>query len=745
MRPIISSLWLVAVLLLATTQYAAGQADLIVKIGDSNGESGTLLRDATSKQAGRSVDQSYLMAGVVDVTPVFSVTSLRRAGKSSPLDGTYRVTLSDSSTLRTAQIAWAKQPDVEYAIFNHRYSLEQLRTPEDFNDTHFDSLSHLPLIRAPEAWAVTRGASSVRVGVIDTGVFKDHPDLIGQFWVNTFEDLNGNGVLDDGDLNGIDDDANGYIDDVVGYDFVDRAQVVDQGDYLVRDPDASEDRLVPSAPRRAGFSHGTLVSGVISAALDNGIGVAGVSPGAKLVPIRAFGIDGLAEDDDVAAAIVYAADVGIDVINLSFGDTYYSPLMADAVRYATSQGTVIVASGGNVGTDAPHYPSDYPEAIGALWLDKEGLRRGSRASFGTGVDVGAPASFVFTTLMPSPDESLDGPPADSVLYGYRSGSSLAAPQISGAVALLRSVDPDLSPASMKAILTSTALDLGDPGWDHETASGRVDIAAALGLPYPASVSISSPQHNAGFTGGQITIEGSVLSSLFDSYSLWYGEEREGEEPSWELVAGPITDQKRMEVLASWNLDNLADTTYILRLEVLLANGQTVEDRRRIYIDHTPPEAHVIIADAALIGPHAGIQLEVESDDLSDVTMIVQHNGTEHAISSDRATRRHGHTLTWTDPSRKGGTATVQVEISNVAGLTTVLSPIVVDFPGMPNPGFLQEFATTLPAGYLLPHETDLDADGLPEVVFNRYREGWLGDTLRVAEWAGGGFRTSIDI
>ncbi|MFV1981445.1 MAG: FG-GAP-like repeat-containing protein, partial [Rhodothermia bacterium] len=236
-----------------------------------------------------------------------------------------------------------------------------------------------------------------------------------------------------------------------------------------------------------------------------------------------------------------------------------------------------------------------------------------------------------------------------------------------------------------------------------------------------------------------------MASLFESYSIWYGAEREREEPEWDLIVGPIFEQKRVETLATWNVETLPDSAYILRLEVNLSNGQTIEDRRRVYIDHTAPEVRVVVAESALNGAGAGIQVELISDDLSDARMVVSHRGAEHVISSDRRSRRHGHALTWKDPSGLGGDATLTIEVSNVAGLITTIPPTSVKLARMPNPGYLQEFETTLPSGYLLPHETDLDGDGLPEVVFNRYREGWLGDTVRVAEWAGDGFRNSIDL
>jgi hypothetical protein len=724
------------------------QAELIVKIRGDSTESAGLLRSAIGKGSTDLANASNRLASVQAVEPVFASTRTTSKRAEHGLGLVFRLSMPDSTALLQARAEWAADPDVEYAVFNHQYRLDVVASPTgeaDYSDTHFDSLTHLSLIRAPEAWTVTRGDASVRIGVIDTGVFKEHPDLRGQFWINQPEDLNGNGRLDDEDLNGIDDDQNGYIDDVVGYDFVDRSRAVDAGDYLVRDPDASEDLLSPAAPRRGGFGHGTLVSGIVSAALDNGEGIAGVAPGARLVPIRAFGIDGLGEDDDVSAAIVYAADLGLDVVNLSFGDSYYSPLMADAIRYATSQGTTVVASGGNSGSDAPHYPSDYPESIGALWLDRAGEGRGSLASYGIGIDVGAPGSFVYTTVLPPPEGLAGDLTPDSVLYGYRSGSSAAAPQVTGGVALLRSLDRSLSPASIKAILTATAVDLDEPGWDHQTASGRLDLAAALNLPYAASVTIATPRHEAGIAGEVLEITGTVVSSLFESYSVSYGFETPGREPEWTPIAEQVTVQKRDDVLATWNLAALPDSTYILRLNANLRNGQTIEDRRRLFVDRTPPEVDIILADYALNGPHGGVQVELISDDASSAEMTVSIPGASYTVSSDRSAFRHGHSLVWSDGQGLGEEVMVEVRIENKSGLSSTVGPFPISVLGMPNPGLLKETPTDLPAGYLLPEATDLDRDGLKELVFNRYREGWLGDTLSVAEWSGSGFARSLDL
>ncbi|HEY5563967.1 MAG TPA: S8 family serine peptidase [Rhodothermia bacterium] len=729
---------LVGCVLLGWTSGARAQADLIVKLRPDDPES---LRShiATLARGGTVAAKSGLFAGMTRAAPAFASASIGKRG----LEDIYVLTARDSAAFNASLEAWAESPSVEWVIPNHRYSVE--RPDDTYNDTHFDSLGHLAHIRATEAWTVTTGSGDVRIGILDTGVFLEHPDLVGQFATNPSEDLNGNGVLDAADLNGIDDDGNGYIDDVLGYDFVDRADAVDPGDYRVRDPDPSEDRFAPGLPNRLGLGHGTLVAGVAGAALNNDEGIAGVAPGARIVPLRAFAVDGLGEDDDVSAAIVYAAEQGIDVVNLSFGDTYYSPLMAEAIRYATSLGTIIVASGGNSGTDAPHYPSDYPEVIGALWLDQDGSRRGSRASYGAGIDVGAPGSFVYTTTLPPPSEMPVAQLADSLLYGYRSGSSVSAPQIAGVVALLRSVDRDLSPASIKAILASTAVDLDPPGWDHETAAGRVDAAAALDLPYPASVTITHPLHQSGFQGGILEIRGTVLNSLFQEYSVSYAVETQGEEPVWTRISGPSSSQIKNGLLAAWDASSLGDDAYLLRLQVMLKDGRTIEDRRRVILDRSPPEVTVVVADVALIEGRIGVQVEIESDDLALAELVVLKDGVEERRRSDRIALRHSRDLKWIDEAGRGGPAVFHVEVTNVAGLATATQSFSVDIPRQPPPGYVTDDVLNTPAGFLLPKAADLDRDGIPEIVLNRYQDGWLGDTVIAYEWAGFDFRPTVEI
>ncbi|MCK5741567.1 MAG: S8 family serine peptidase, partial [Chlorobi bacterium] len=243
----------------------------------------------------------------------------------------------------------------------------------------------LKAVNAERAWEKASGKGIV-VGVIDTGIDSEHPDLVNSLWINTKEDINGNGVFDPLDINGIDDDGNGVIDDVRGYDFVDQS-LVNIGDDDTRDPFPNDEH-----------SHGTLVSGVIAAQADNAIGIKGLAYDSKIMPLRAFDATGNGESDDIAAAIIYAAMQGANVINMSFGEAHASSIVEDAVKFAYESGCVLVASSGNNGWFYPHFPSDYDEVI-SVGASNEINERFSRSNYGTNLDLIAPGVNILSTYL----------------------------------------------------------------------------------------------------------------------------------------------------------------------------------------------------------------------------------------------------------------------------------------------------------------------------------------------------------
>jgi hypothetical protein len=574
----------------------------------------------------------------------------------------------------------------------------------------------------------------VDVGVIDTGFYLDHPDLTKQLGVNAAEDLNGNGRLDEGDLNGIDDDGNGYVDDVVGYDFVDRPAPIDAGEFTDRDPDPSAD------PSQFYSWHGTAVAGVAVAAPGSRMdGIAGVAPGARLVPLRALGGDGFGRTDDIAAAIIYAATQGIDVLNLSLGRDRAVPLIEDAIEYATAQGTIVVASAGNNFTDDPHYPSDYPEVLSVVWLGEDGrLPRFNRSQFGIGVDLGAPGSNVYTADFPAETIQSGESPGRRDLYRSPNGSSFSAPQVAGAAALLRSIDSTLSPGSIRSILTASASDIEGASWDHQTGAGLLDVAAALTRAYPARTQIDRPAHNQGLSArGPVPIIGTSVDPAFQHYALYYAEgtnDLDSRPDPWTEIRRPREQQVLRDTLGTWALSDLDEGAYTLRLVTRLRDGRTIEDRRRIIIDRSAPSLRLEFLGPGRVQGQSGVVADLATDDLTRARMRIRVGGRTERVVSTYRTRRHG--LSWANERSVSGPASVQIRATNASGLTTTIDTTVQLPGGTENTGLVRRTETERPRGRLLPEPVDFDGDGLSEILMNQFVDGGASDTLRSFEWAG---------
>lgn len=730
--------WLLVVLIavgfvLPTQAFA--QVELIVRLNDRSPG----LKSALEGQKSAQDAQSELFREVLAARPVFSASASKSAGTRIPA---YVIQVPDSTALRQIQDLWSAQDGVAYVSENTEF---EVPSPPDFSketiappNPFADSLDHLDVIRARQAQGITRGDPSVRIGIIDTGVDLEHPDLVASAYINEAEDINGNGRFDEGDLNGVDDDGNGFVDDVSGFDFVDRPGFDLVGEYEDRDPDARPDTS-------GGITgHGTFVAGISTGQpLDGRAGVLGVSPGARFVSLRAFGADGRGQTDDIAAAIVYAADQGLEIINLSFGRDRPAPLIEEAVRYANERGVTIIASAGNQSTDDPHYPSDYPEVISVMWLSEDGTGIPdviSQSQYGIGVDIGAPGSNVFTTFYPGPRDGREI--EDEDLYGEVNGSSFSTPQVAGTAALLLSLDPTLDPSSIRSILIDTAEDLNEPGWDHITAAGRVDALRALQRNVPSAIEITSPTFNGGLRGdAAVPIVGSALNPSFESYAVFYatGTQDFDERPNpWISVTdAPIETPVQSDTLATWDVTTLPEGEYTLRLVLSKRDGTTVEDRRRVYVDRTSPVINVRSARAGLIDGQYGVLADVSTDDVTQVEMSVELNGTVRSTLSEYEVRRHG--LRVADASGLGGTATATITATNTAGRMSS-ETITIDVPRRTFDGtrFVRS-NTTVPAGRVLPEPVDFDGDGLSEILVNQRDRGSITDTLRLAEWGGSEF------
>jgi hypothetical protein len=329
-------------------------------------------------------------------------------------------------------------------------------------------------------WAVTRG--SVTVAVIDSGIEASHQDLAGSV--------------------------------VPGEDLADDQASVDSASTGMVDPDG----------------HGTHVAGVIAAHANNGIGVTGAAPDAHVMPVRVLDANGTGVASNVADGIIWAADHGARVMNLSLGGGP-SAGMEEAIQYANSKGAVVVAAGGNSyqSGNLPTYPAAYTEAVAVAAVD-ENLQRAAFSTTGAYIDLSAPGVNVLSTFGGSK-------PND---YERMSGTSMATPFVSAAAALLLSEKRSLSADRVAQILETTADDLGAPGRDNSYGYGLVNPRAA--------VIAALPSLNNGTNGNGywvVTADGGVRTF---GNAHFYGSE--ADKPHAQIVAGARTPDGRGYWLAA---------------------------------------------------------------------------------------------------------------------------------------------------------------------------------------------------
>jgi parallel beta-helix repeat protein len=301
-------------------------------------------------------------------------------------------------------------------------------------------------IDAPEVWDIFTGtgSESVVVAVTDTGVDYNHEDLIANKWVNTAEK---NGAP------GVDDDDNGYIDDIYGYDFVNA------------DADPMDDHM-----------HGTHVAGIIGGVGNNNKGVAGVCWKASIMALKCFDASGSGSLGDAIEAIAYAVDNGAKVINASWGFSYETQALRDSIQAAADAGVILVAAAGNDGTNndnVPYYPcnTDVNNVISVMATDHNDNRVNTwwSSNYGaTTVDIGAPGHAIRSCYLGGNYVSI-------------SGTSMAAPHVAGACALMWAANPSLTYSQVKNVLLAT-VDTTLPGLC--VSGGRLNLFNAISAAIP---------------------------------------------------------------------------------------------------------------------------------------------------------------------------------------------------------------------------------------------------------------------
>lgn len=344
-----------------------------------------------------------------------------------------------------------RQPDVLRAEPNYR-----VRPFASVNDESFAIQWHYPLVNVPGAWDTTVGAPEVVVAVVDTGILAGHPDLQGQL--------------------------------VPGYDFVRDAEEAGDGDGIDPDPEESVGGGNPDATNY----HGTHVLGTIGARGNNGIGVAGIAYGARVMAVRALGITG-GTTYDVRQAVRFAAGLDndsdtvperpADIINLSLGGGGFSQLSQDLYNELRELGVIVVAAAGNESSSAPSYPAAYDNVFSVSAVDVEQSIT-AYSNRGSTVDIAAPGGNGSRDLNGDgyPDGVLStGANAGRFSYTFLSGTSMASPHVAGIFALMKSANPDIDAATIERLLVEGRIteDLGAAGRDNLYGYGLIDARRAV--------------------------------------------------------------------------------------------------------------------------------------------------------------------------------------------------------------------------------------------------------------------------
>ena len=377
----------------------------------------------------------------------FDVSSLGPRFKHKPipprsglpdLSRIYRITFPERYEPLQVARALAEDPKIEYAEPIYIDVIEEIP-----NDPEYDRQSHLPQIYAPEAWDIQHGDSTIVIAIVDNGTQWDHPDLLDNIWTNEAE-ANG--------LAYVDDDSNGYIDDIHGYDL------------------AENDNDPTHPPGSSYSSHGTHTAGLAGAVTNNGLGVASISWNCEIMPVKSSFDEDPQYVDKGYQGILYAAENGADIISLSWGSfRSFSQADQDVINYAYGLGSIVVAAAGNLGISDPHFPSSYMNTMSVTWVNSQD-RKAPDGAWGLGVDVSSPGVNILSTV-----------PTDNGSYSWISGSSMACPIAAGCCALVKAQHPEWSNDQIvrQVVLTTDNIDAQNPAYTGQMGSGRVNAFRAV--------------------------------------------------------------------------------------------------------------------------------------------------------------------------------------------------------------------------------------------------------------------------
>ncbi len=365
----------------------------------------------------------------------------------------YRVFLEDNENIEEAILALQVDPNIIFAEYD-----PIMRVAYEPNDPSYSNQWYHEYIASELAWDYTTGSEEIIIGIVDSGVKWNHPDLQDNIWVNEPELNSSNGgnpmninwasgTVSGG--NGQDDDGNGYIDDCIGWNFYGTQSNQSYQGWVDND-------------------HGTHVAGCAGAVGDNFVGVTGPMMNVKLMVSRHSPTNVSSSSVyNGNSGIQYCADSGADIINCSWGGPGGGTAANNAVNYALGQGSLVICAAGNDNEDIgiyPHYPGNATNAVCVASTGPNGDQKSSFSNFGDPVDVSAPGANIYSTII------------DNNGYFFMDGTSMASPIVAGVAGLIKSLHPDLEPLELKARLEDTCdnIDEVNPNYIGELGAGRVN-------------------------------------------------------------------------------------------------------------------------------------------------------------------------------------------------------------------------------------------------------------------------------
>jgi hypothetical protein len=434
---------LLAAVVAGSAVAAGGGAPSIPLPGERQAQPGVVVFKLRTRPAPGSAKTGFaavdgvLGRHVAALTPLRAASHSNKAGAGVGLDRIYFAHYSDGAAPEAVASELRRLPDVEYAEPKWAYPLDAIP-----NDTNWSTQSpYMTAMHFPAGWDVSKTEGAVVVAVVDGGTSWTHVDLQPNVWINPGE-ISGNGL---------DDDQNGFIDDVHGWNFAN---------------DTNDPTGLPATPTNA--SHGSHTAGIVCAVTDNATGVAGASWNAKLMPICtssptndnsiAFGYEG----------ILYAADNGADIIIASWGGVgSASNFERDVIEYVWENGTAVVAAAGNNNTFQPHFPSAYPHVLSVANVSRFDVKDPS-SNYGTTVDVSACGQSILSTVPPN-------------AYGFLTGTSMSSPMAAGLCALVKKRWPGYTPDQVieRVRVTCDNIDTANPSRIGLLGYGRINAEAAL--------------------------------------------------------------------------------------------------------------------------------------------------------------------------------------------------------------------------------------------------------------------------